>query len=227
MAQGPGGDRPPWPGACLAALPAVHACRRSSRRCTCSAPRHPAIPVAAGGVCRPRRRKCLRRRFGHDDDRTRRSPRAGSRYRSGREPAQPSAVSASEHQQVAAADKFGKLRGGPSADHLLPGRHVVGHPPNGLVDGGPDQCMTVCHLVGERIPGRPGGVLVDVGHGHGRWTNDGDQKQPHPAPTGLPDRPRQRPPARSGAADAHDQARDLAGPVIHGASPPASHHAAS
>ena len=93
--------------------------------------------------------------------------------------------------------------------------------PNGLVDGGPDQCMTVCHLVGERIPGRPGGVLVDVGHGHGRWTKDSDQKQPHPAPAGLPDRPRQRPPARSGAADAHDQARDPAGSVIHGASPSA------
>ena len=170
-----------------------------------------------GGVCRPRHRKCPRRRFGHDHDRAGRSARAGPRHRSGREPAQPSAVPASEHQQVAVADEFGQLRGGPSADHLLPGWHVVGHLANGLVDGGPDQCVTVYQLVRERIPGRPGGILVGVGSGYGRWTKDIDQKQPHPAPTGLPDRPRQRPPARSGAADAHDQARGPAGWVVHGA----------
>ena len=48
-------------------------------------------------------------------------------------------------------------------------------------------------------PGRPGGVLVDVGHGHGRWTNSGVTR------SGLIPRRRDSPTAH---ASAHQLARE-------------------
>ena len=93
-------------------------------------------------------------RFGHDHDRAARAPRAGTRHRAGREPAQPSPAPGSEHEQVAAPCQDGELRGGPSGDDLLLHGHVAGHLADGLADSCQDQRVAVRHAVGVQVPGR-------------------------------------------------------------------------
>jgi hypothetical protein len=191
-----------------------------SRSCPRPAVRHPAEPVPPILTDQQRRWKRAGRRFGHDQDRAVRTPRAGTRQRAGREPPQPSPAPGSEHEQVGAPCEAGEFhRCPPAGDPLLYGQ-AAGHPPDGLVDGPPDQLVPARRTVGVRVPVYAGARLAVVCRSRDeRRAEHVDQQEACPAPAGFPDRPGQRPPTRLRAADAHDQARDLAGSAVHCAAP--------
>jgi hypothetical protein len=57
------------------------------------------------------------------------APRAGTRHRAGRQPAQPSPAPGPEHEQVAAPRDAGELHGRPPGESLLLHGHVAGIQP--------------------------------------------------------------------------------------------------
>jgi hypothetical protein len=139
---------------------------RSSRGRPRSAARHPPEPGDAGRAGWQRHLEHAGRRFGHDHNRAVRAPRAGTRHRAGRQPAQPSPAPGPEHEQIAAPRDAGELHGRPPGESLLLHGHVARHPADGLADGRPDQRVTVRHAIGVQIPGR-GGHARDGEHSGG------------------------------------------------------------